>query len=234
MFDISLQRYFTDRDFAGKAAAATAVNADGSPAQDRSSFAAATSGFNVTFDIFTSRDTLISGAIGPCRAYIAPTAPTNFNASSSASPSGSPTSAAITALVGSSTRAHIPPILESAKRVSPIAIGEGNTQRWVSSSVDSGVTITFLFDTAVLESAPPANTPGPSRNRFVQFVTYYSTPSGERRTRVTTQLHHVSPTTNPGYFTDSRRDQSSHPKHRLRERLLIHRWRPRVGVHSVP
>lgn len=92
----------------------------------------------------------------------------------------------------------------AAKRggVSPVVVGMGGTTKWGVSMLDQEVTLGFVFDTATLDeaaAAPGAPAAAPS-NRFLQFVTEYLSPTGERRIRVTSVVQPVAPPTAPASY----------------------------------
>ena len=89
-----------------------------------------------------------------------------------------------------------------ARQASPLEIGVGGTTRWCVSSLDQGMTLSFVFDTATADGATGAESA--HEKRFMQFVTRYTTPRGERRVRVTSVVQPVAPSdASPDYFTQA-------------------------------
>ncbi|CBH13390.1 protein transport protein sec23, putative [Trypanosoma brucei gambiense DAL972] len=93
--------------------------------------------------------------------------------------------------------------------ISPIEIGVGGTTDWRVSTIDQGTTYTVVFDTATLNKVD--GMPQQQQNRFIQFVTHFTTPLGESRIRVTSVALPIAPVTitadgvstaNPQYFSE--------------------------------
>ncbi|KPA75921.1 putative Protein transport protein Sec23 [Leptomonas pyrrhocoris] len=89
-----------------------------------------------------------------------------------------------------------------ARQASPLEIGVGGTTRWCVSSLDQGMTLAFVFDTATADGKPGSEST--HEKRFIQFVTRYTTPRGEQRVRVTSVMQPVAPSNAaPDYFTQA-------------------------------
>jgi protein transport protein SEC23 len=89
-----------------------------------------------------------------------------------------------------------------ARQASPLEIGVGGTTRWRVSSLDQGMTLSFIFDTATADGKQGSESV--HEKRFIQFVTRYVTPRGEQRVRVTSIVQPVAPSdATPDYFTQS-------------------------------
>lgn len=127
--------------------------------------------FGVHMEVYTSADTLVSGVLGPCNE--------------------DPLAAA-----ASGGKTH--------RAASPVQIGVGGTTRWCVSTMDQSITFAFIFDTATQEgnSAASSNeTVGHQNRRFVQFVTRYTTSTGEHRVRVTSTVQPLPPpNASPSYY----------------------------------
>ncbi|CAD2222929.1 protein transport protein SEC23 [Angomonas deanei] len=98
--------------------------------------------------------------------------------------------------------------IKPSRASSPLQIGIGGTTRWAVSSLDQATSYSYVFDTATL-SEKEANEPhfqndNPQKTRrYFQFVTRYTTSSGQMRLRVTTVTQQVAPTTAPAsYYTE--------------------------------
>lgn len=91
-----------------------------------------------------------------------------------------------------------------ARQASPLEVGVGGTTRWCVSSLDQGMTLSFIFDTATADGKQDGAEAGVHEKRFIQFVTRYTTPRGEQRVRVTSVVQPVAPpSASPDYFTQS-------------------------------
>ncbi|KPI88100.1 putative Protein transport protein Sec23 [Leptomonas seymouri] len=89
-----------------------------------------------------------------------------------------------------------------ARQASPLEVGVGGTTRWRVSSLDQGMTLAFIFDTATAEGKQVMESA--HDKRFIQFVTRYTTPRGEQRVRVTSVVQPVAPSNaTPDYFTQA-------------------------------
>ena len=176
MFTESLSRFFSLRDFSGsKSGAALAKIQEYDSA---AVVAPALCGYNAQLTLYTSRDTLVSGVVGPCRALAPPGSAPSPTSPTPENKFDRPTT-----------------------NISSIVVGQGGTQSWRVSCLDPNLTLTFIFDTATLDEAPTSTTS--HRSRFFQFVTSYTTISGERRIRVTSVGHHVSPSAEPTFFVNN-------------------------------
>lgn len=144
---------------------------------------AGTSGVGVEVEVICRADDLVvSGVLGPC----VPAAPSGPRSSGSrpASTKGSSTSGKA----------------DSGKN--------SESQRWFASTMHTDTALAILFD--VSPSASAASSPaytrysGGPQERFVQFITRYSTMRGERRIRVTSVRLPISPYgVSPQYFMEA-------------------------------
>lgn len=137
---------------------------------------AGTCGTGVEVQVFTmSGDLHVSGVLGPCVA-----------GSASAAGAGDPSKKEKAVVVQST-----------------VGVGNGSN-RWFSSMMQQETSLAFIFDVALDPSSVGAGGTALSRQpqeRFIQFVTRYSTMSGEKRLRVTSVLLPVAPiSASPQYF----------------------------------
>ncbi|KAL8128653.1 hypothetical protein V2J09_017808 [Rumex salicifolius] len=68
--------------------------------------------------------------------------------------------------------------------VSETVIGQGNTTKWIMCSLDKNTCLTFYFDVSSSERSTPPGTM--NSELFLQFLTSYQSPEGQKLLRVTT------------------------------------------------
>lgn len=165
-FGKSLKRYFERCDLRIKDRYNSSGNGDNGDDDATSSFIVRCA-FSVHIEVHTSADTLVSGILGPSN---------------------------VDTEANKAAKVH--------RQASPLQIGVGGTTRWCVSSIDQGVALAILFDTATLDGPAISQTMpgggGPSQahhqhSRFVQIVTRYVSPNGQRRIRVTSHAQPIAP-----------------------------------------
>eukprot|EP00672_Neobodo_designis_P020845 CAMPEP_0174828680 /NCGR_PEP_ID=MMETSP1114-20130205/1481_1 /TAXON_ID=312471 /ORGANISM="Neobodo designis, Strain CCAP 1951/1" /LENGTH=949 /DNA_ID=CAMNT_0016062403 /DNA_START=46 /DNA_END=2895 /DNA_ORIENTATION=- len=174
-------------------------------------------GFGAHIKVFTSSDTRVCGAIGPCRARHGP------NAAATAQAQG------------------------DNRYISPIKVGVSDTTQWVASAVDAASTFTVVFDTeAEGAEAGSFIEPSSGQRRFVQFVMTYTTITGARRVRITSAAMPVARTPESSLYSQagafdqaaaaavvSRMAVDIMERHENRSIDLTRRWIDRILVRFV-